>query len=294
MNILTFDIEEWYIEQAFHGARTEKYKEFDNYLNLILDTLDECQTKATFFCLGKVASDFPNVVKKIAAAGHEIGCHSNKHIWLTKMSKYEFVEDTRIAVDSLQQCIGEKVISYRAPAFSIGDKNPYAWEALVKAGIIRDASVFPAERDFGGYASFGYKEPVNLSYNGYQLHEFPITTTSFLGKEVAYSGGGYFRFFPLSFVRREMARQDYTMTYFHIGDLLPETSGIMSRKAYEEYFKENGSYPNRLKRYVKSNFGKKGAWGKLAKLIKSEEFVNLAKADELIDWEDSPRVIIEK
>lgn len=291
MNILTFDIEDWYIEQAFHGARTEKYKEFDNYLNLILDTLDGCQTKATFFCLGKMANDFPNVVKKIAAAGHEVGCHSNKHQWLNKMTREEAFADTRTAVDSLEQCIGKKIKSYRAPAFSIGESNKWAFEVLEECGIERDASVFPAARDFGGFPSFSHKTPTVIELpGGASIHEYPISTANIFGKEVAYSGGGYFRFFPLSFVRREMARQDYTMTYFHIGDLLPETSGIMSRQAYEEYFKENGSYKNRLKRYLKSNLGKKNALEKLIKLIRSTEFDNIEEADKMVDWGEAARL----
>ena len=290
MNILTFDIEEWYIEQAFHGARTEKYKEFDNYLNLILDTLDGCQTKATFFCLGKMASDFPDIVKKIAAVGHEVGCHSNKHQWLNKMTREEAFADTRTAVDSLEQCIGKKIKSYRAPAFSIGESNKWAFEVLAECGIERDASVFPAARDFGGFPSFCHKTPTVIELpGGASIHEYPISTANIFGKEVAYSGG-YFRFFPLSFVRREMARQDYTMTYFHIGDLLPETSGIMSRQAYEEYFKENGSYKNRLKRYLKSNLGKKNALEKLIKLIRSTEFDNIEEADKMVDWGEAARL----
>ena len=86
MKIVSFDIEEWYIEKKFNGNRAEKYIEYDKYLNAILDKLDACETKATFFCLGKIATDFPYVIKSISSRGHEIGCHSNEHLWLTKMS----------------------------------------------------------------------------------------------------------------------------------------------------------------------------------------------------------------
>ena len=86
MNILTFDIEEWYIEKKFNGGHREKYQEFDTYLKSILDVLDETSTKATFFCLGKIATDFPEVIKAIASKGHEVVCHSHEHLWLTKMT----------------------------------------------------------------------------------------------------------------------------------------------------------------------------------------------------------------
>lgn len=77
MNILTFDIEEWFLEKKNHSGRDFRYKEFDDYLAQVLDLLDEKSIKATFFCLGKVASGFPSNIRKIADKGYEIGCHSN-------------------------------------------------------------------------------------------------------------------------------------------------------------------------------------------------------------------------
>ena len=292
MNILTFDIEEWYIEKSFKGDRVERYAKFDAYLNSILNLLDATSTKATFFCVGKMAIEFPEVIRKIADQGHEIGCHSNVHTWLNKMNQVDVLEDTRIAVDSLEQLIGRKVLSYRAPAFSIGDNNKWTFDVLAECGIERDASVFPASRDFGGFSSFGYKEPVMIDYNGIKIKEFPICTASFLGKELAYSGGGYFRFFPLWFVKKELRKSSYSMCYFHIGDLLPESNGLMSKKDYEYYFKENGTLINRYKRYFKSNFGKKNAWEKLEKLIRTSNFINLENADKSIDWTNCHQKIL--
>lgn len=89
MNILTFDIEEWYIEKSYHGGRKEKYAEFDRILAQILDLLDKKNTKATFFCVGEMGVDFPEVIKRIANRGHEIACHSNRHFWLNKLSRDE-------------------------------------------------------------------------------------------------------------------------------------------------------------------------------------------------------------
>ena len=289
MNILTFDIEEWFLEKKNHGNREERMAMFDRYLGEILDLLDECNVQATFFCVGGMATDFPQVVRLIDTRGHEIGCHSFRHTWLNKMLPDEVLEDTHRAVDALEQCIGKKILSYRAPAFSIGESNPWAFEALARCGIKRDASIFPAARDFGGFPRFGHKTPVIIEREGITLKEFPIGTASLLCKELAYSGGGYFRFFPLWFVNREMKSSSYTMCYFHIGDLLPETTKVMSRSEYEEYFKENGSLMNRYKRYFKSNYGKKNAWNKLQKMIQTCGFVNLEIADKSIDWSKCPQ-----
>lgn len=292
MNILTFDIEEWYLRKMRYGDTYDKYDVLDSYLNQILDVLEERGMKGTFFCVGGMATDFPEVVRRIERKGHEIGCHSHRHTWINKMTYEEVKEDTRTAVDALQQCIGKKVKSYRAPAFSIGENNKWAFEILQECGIERDASVFPAKRDFGGFPQFGHKTPTMIVYNESRIKEFPICTTRLAGKELAYSGGGYFRFFPLGFIQKEMKRADYAMTYFHINDLVQEMNGVMTKEAYESYFKEPGTLLNRYKRYVKSNLGKKSAFDKLIKLINTTDFVNLDEADLQIDWNDQPLEIL--
>lgn len=287
MNLLTFDIEEWYCTK-----HQERYPVFDQYLDTILDKLDERQLKATFFCVGEMGRLFPNVIRKIFTRGHEVGCHSNVHTWLNKMTKAECREDTHSAVDSLEQCIGEKIISYRAPAFSISESNKWAFEILAENSIERDASIFPAARDFGGFKDFGQKEPCFVEYDGIKIKEFPVCTTKVFGKEMAYSGGGYFRFFPLAFVKKEMEKTPYSMCYFHIDDLIPETSRVMSKEAYEAYFMEPGTLKARYARCLKSNLGKKNAFGKMMKLIDTIEFMNLQQADEFLDWKTAPVVTL--
>ena len=200
-HILTLDIEEWYIEKVFHGGRLERYKLFDRTLDKTLQGLADNGITETFFCVGQMAKFFPEVIKKIADEEHEIGCHSNVHTWLNKMTPDECREDTRIAVDSLEQCIGKKVKSYRAPAFSLTSKNPWVFEILVENGIERDASVFPAKRDFGGFPEFASTTPAIVSYNGITIKEFPVNPVNILGRQIIYSGGGYFRFFPKIYVK---------------------------------------------------------------------------------------------
>ena len=284
MNILTFDIEEWYLNHQKGGSKI-KYDEYDCYLDAILNQLDERQERATFFCVGEMGRLFPEVIRKIQQRGHEIGCHSNIHTWLNKMTETECREDTHCAVDSLEQCIGNKVLSYCAPAFSIGESNKWVFEILAEEGIERDASIFPATRDFGGFRNFGQKSPCIVEYCGIKIKEFPICTTNLMGKELAYSGGGYFRFFPLGFIEKEIKKSTYAMCYFHIGDLVQESHGVMSKAAYESYFKEPGTVKARYDRYLKSNFGKKRAFPKMMKLIGSIDFINVEQAEEMIDWD---------
>ena len=291
MNILTFDIEEWALVDS-NCASDEKYAVYDIKLNNILDLLDKRGIKATFFCTGMMAKSFSCVVKKIHNRGHEIGCHSNIHNWLNKMTEIECREDTHCAIDSLEQCIGQKVYSYRAPAFSIGNLNKWAFEILVENGIERDASIFPIERDFGGFPGFAQDGPCVIKYNGIQIKEFPICTAKLLGKELVYSGGGYFRFFPLSFIEKEIKNSTYSICYFHIGDLVNETNRVLTRKEYEAYFKEPGSLVSRYKRYLKTNIGKKTAFKKLNLLIMDTDFMSVSQADSLIDWTSADSVIL--
>ena len=289
MNIITFDTEEWYIEKMYRGGRQEKYDTFDRLLNEILDLLDERHLKATFFCVGQLAPHFPKVIKLIQSRGHEIGCHSNAHQWLNKMTQEEVLNDTKTAVDSLEQLTGEKVKSYRAPAFSIGKNNAWSLEILAECGIERDASIFPTSRDFGGFADFASQEPTLVTINGKQIKEFPITTARIGGKDLAYSGGGYFRLFPYWFVQQQMRKASYTMTYFHINDLIADHK-FLTKEDYERYFKESGTLLNRTKRYIKSSLGTSQAFPKLQKLIRQNDFINLAEADKQIDWNTTPQI----
>ena len=290
MHILTLDIEEWYIEKMYHGGRKEHYKLFDSTLEETLQLLSDNGIKATFFCVGQMACHFPEVIKKIVNAGHEIGCHSNVHTWLDKMTPNECHEDTRIAVESLEQCIGQKVKSYRAPAFSITNKNPWVFEILVENGIERDASVFPAVRDFGGFPEFGSTIPAIVSYKEITLKEFPVCPVNILGWQIAYSGGGYFRFFPEIYIKRKMKNTKYVMMYFHISNLAETKTRFMSRKSYEEYFKETGSLYRRCKRYFKDNFAWGNTFNKFSLIIQGRDFTNLELADKSIEWQNLVKV----
>ena len=288
MNILSFDIEEWFIKKAYFGGHSDHYEAFDRYLGEILDLLDERQFQATFFVVGMMGKEFPHVVKRIQEHGHEIGCHSNVHAWLNKMSKDEVLEDTKQAIDNLEQCIGVKVKSYRAPAFSIGNDNRWTFDVLASCGIENDASVFPASIAFGGFPDFRYGQPVLIETPFGVIKEFPVAMTHLFGKTIAFSGGTYFRIFPLWLVDRQMKKNPYNICYFHIGDLIPSSRRFMSRREYEAYFKEPGTLMNRCKRHLKSNVGSKTAFERMCQLIRTREFLSIAQAQERINWTNCP------
>lgn len=285
MNILTFDIEEWYVEKVYGGGRAYRYHQFDETFSMVLDELERLNLKATFFCVGQLAVEFPSVIKTIVSKGHELGCHSNIHTWLDKMTPEELRNDTTEALKVLEDVSGQKVVSYRAPAFSITPKNKWAVNILAECGIKNDASIFPTNRDFGGYKDFPQDTPCIINNEGATLKEYPISLTSILGKQTAYSGGGYFRLLPYWLVRRIMNHRDYNICYFHLSDLIHRKHKMLNKDAYERYFKEPGTFKNRFVRYVKSSAGRGDVYGKLVKLLSDESFVNIRFADETIHWD---------
>lgn len=290
MNIITFDTEEWYIEKKYNGGRKEYYAKYYEYQKRILDLLDERGLKATFFCVGGLAREFPQIIREIDERGHEVGCHSDQHSWLTNYDREGVYKDTKVAIDSLEDVLGKKIVSYRAPAFSIGEANKWAFEVLAECGIERDASIFPASRDFGGFSGFPSKEPCLLKVGNQTIKEFPVCLTRMLGKEFAFSGGGYFRFFPLSFIKHEISKSEYVMCYFHIGDLLYRPYKMSSKQDFLDYYKVAPTFKNRFVRMSKSSIGTRGAFDKMKKLVSSSDFVHLENADQMIDW-NSVRVV---
>lgn len=292
MNILTFDIEEWALAKAGGYGTPERYAEYEALLSKILDLLEDRHISATFFCTGLMASSFPDVVKKIHIRGHEIGCHSYHHTRMDKLQYSEAKEDTRIAVDELEQCIGEKILCYRAPAFSICKTNKWMFEILAECGIQYDASIFPVLRDFGGFPDFVESHPCYIDYQGIRMKEFPVNTVSIFGKKIVISGGGYFRITPQFFIKRQIARSNYSICYFHINDFLQEISALKTKEEYEAVLKESGTLINRYKRFIKANIGKKSAWSKLENVVKITPFTSVLSSDKMIDWLKSPVVYL--
>lgn len=273
LNILTFDIEEWYHFDIFSTEDTWlKYPtRLELYLPKILDKLDEQQTKATFFCLGWIARTYPHVLKQIQERGHELACHSDKHFFVREMTPESFNEDLKTALDSIENAIGEKVVSFRAPAFSISEDATWAFEILAENGIENDCSIFPTTRSFGGFPSFGEGKPTLIDYKGCSIKEFPINTGTVLGKEFVFGGGGYFRLFPYKLIKKLMNESDYNMTYLHMRDF--------------DYEQPRFKHLSKM-RYFKSYYGIKNAYPKFERMLKDFKWVNLQEAVKEINWSE--------
>jgi len=273
MNILSIDLEEWFTYKYLSEDKKSQ-KRLEEYLDVILGLIEIEEIKATFFVLGSIARTHPSIIEKIANCGHEIGCHSDVHKWLTDFSPNQFEEDTKRAISSIENVTGKKVKSYRAPAFSITPSNKWAFEILKQYGIEYDCSIFPAGRDFGGFDNYEKDVPSIVSYNGIEMKELPMGIATILNKKIAYSGGGYFRLLPYSTIKKIISSRDYNMTYFHLRDFDVQQKRKMNL------------------RYFKNYYGINGSMDKFKILINDFEFINVENAARIIDWDTVPVVEI--
>lgn len=275
MNILTFDIEEWF--HLLDNESTKTTMEWANYesrihqnMERIFSVLDTVNTKASFFIVGWIAEKYPEVVNEICKRGYEIGSHTTFHQLVYEQNREEFFQDVNRSIKTLEDIAGKKVKMFRAPGFSITEENKWAFEVLYELGIEIDSSVFPTGRAHGGMPSYGVAEPSILKYNGIQLKEFPVNTHSFMRKEFIYSGGGYFRLIPYTLLKNWTAKDDYVMSYIHPRDLDPQQPIINELT---------------LSRKFKSYVGLKTAQTKLEKWLSDFEFTDIATANKEIDWD---------
>ena len=172
-------------------------------------------------------------------------------------------------IKSIEDLIGKKIISYRAPGFSLKEENKWVFDELIKQGITIDCSIFPAKRSHGGFSSFGVAEPCWVDIDGVRIKEFPINLMSILNQKLIFSGGGYFRALPLGILKKWFASSDYVMTYFHPRDFdakQPLIEGLSVARRFKSYY------------------GLKNAYGKLDEILKYQDFIDLKQADEMIDW----------
>lgn len=277
MNILTFDIEDWFhinFDKTFNNSNSwANYESRIEYnTNTILEILDRKEIKATFFCLGWVARKYPHIIKEIYSNGHDIGSHSDIHNLVSLQSPAEFDADLNRSLGSIESVTGDKVRIFRAPAFSINSFNSWAFEILIKYGIDIDCSTFPAKHEFGGSPEMFQKDPFFIEVGDKLIKEFPMSTHQLLGKSIVVSGGGYFRFFPYWIIQKLIESSNYNMTYFHPRDFDPMQPLL-----------DNLSMIRRIKSYT----GLKQSLTKFKRLLNDFSFVSITEADRIYNWSNS-------
>ncbi|HEX9931708.1 MAG TPA: polysaccharide deacetylase family protein [Allosphingosinicella sp.] len=223
LNKFTVDVEDW-----FHGIAPDpaRWSLFERRCgvgtNALLRLLEPSGTKGTFFVLGDVARHEPEVVRAIAAAGHEIGSHGMLHERVTELGPARFRADLRQSIDTIEQIAGSKVVSYRAPFFSVDPGQNWFFEILAEEGIRHDSSIFPARTP--NYGSPGASREPYDALPG--LREWPISVAPLGPCRLPFAGGGWFRMMPGALFRLLRARHRRLgipfIFYIHPYELDPE------------------------------------------------------------------------
>ena len=278
MIILTFDLEDWFhildcpqtkTEQEWKQYRPRIHANTDRLLSL----LDEKGRKATFFCLGWIAREFPGVIRSISDAGHDIASHSMMHQLVYTQSRNSFRSDVAQSISLLEDLTGKAVRAYRAPGFSITRDTLWAFDILHDLGITVDCSVFPLSHNHGGFPGLEVSGPFVLEQHGYRLKMFPMSYVKLGFKRLVVSGGGYFRLMPWYLISRFLRKEGYFMTYFHPKDFDPDQPKIPGLTAA---------------RHFKTYVGLKSSYGKLAKLLDEPGCCDLETALDRTDWKNVP------
>lgn len=276
MNILTFDIEDWYNHDDYtQDFAWEKFEvRIYEGVDKILEALSETGQKGTFMCVGWIGEHHPRIIRSIVDAGHHIGCHSYQHQLATRFIQKEFKEDTYKAKSILEDVSGQEVNTYRVPSFSFTKENMWCFDTLAQLGFKYDASVFPSHHEFGGLPDFP-AEPSIITTEFGIIKEFPVNLGKIGGREIVYSGGGYFRIMPFSLIKYLMAKEKYVMSYFHPSDFDPGQPKMPQLS---------------LMRQFKNRVALKGAYSKFKRFLHQYNFINIEEADNIIDWNKVQRI----
>jgi polysaccharide deacetylase family protein (PEP-CTERM system associated) len=243
-NALSIDVEDYFQVSALapHIARSQWESmpcRVERNVERILELLHESGSRATFFTLGWIAERHPALVRRIVAGGHELASHGYAHLRATDQNPAEFLADIVQAKALLEGIAGVPVRGYRAPSFSIGKRNLWAFDCIAEAGYAYSSSVYPVRHDHYGMPDaprFAY--PVRKG-----LLEVPISTASVLGANLPAGGGGYFRLLPYRMSRlllRQVNRRDGrpAVFYFHPWELdpgQPRIRGTTLRTRFRHY-----------------------------------------------------------
>ncbi len=210
VNAMSVDVEEYFHASALapvapRAAWETLPSRVEPTTRQLLDAFAARDVRATFFVLGWVADRHPDLVRAIAAAGHEVASHGYWHEIVYSLTPDAFRDDVRRSKQVLEDLTGREVAGYRAPSFSITRQSLWALDVLVEEGYRYDASVFPVRHDRYGIPD-APRHAYALDRAAGPLAEVPPSTIRLLGQNLAVAGGGYFRLLPYGWTRAGIAR----------------------------------------------------------------------------------------
>ena len=244
VNALTIDVEDYFQVSAFAPfiARSEwpqRECRVEGNVERILAMLGKHETKATFFTLGWIAERYPQLVRDIVAQGHELASHGYGHQRASDLSEADFFDDIDGAKKLLEDIGGVAVQGYRAPSFSIGRTNLWAFDSLARAGYRYSSSIYPIRHDH-----YGMPDAPRFAHEARAgVLEIPVTTLRMGGRNFPSSGGGYFRLLPYALSRwmlRQVNARDGqpAIFYFHPWEIdadQPRVAGIDAKTRFRHY-----------------------------------------------------------
>jgi polysaccharide deacetylase family protein (PEP-CTERM system associated) len=243
-NALTIDVEDYFQVSAFapYIPRSDwdsRECRVERNVDRILALLAERDVKATFFTLGWVAERYPQLVRRIVAGGHELASHGYGHERASDLDRRAFHDDVARAKHLLEDIAGQAVKGYRAPSFSIGTRNLWAFDTLAQAGYTYSSSIYPIRHDH-----YGMPDSPRFAYRlASGLLEIPVTTLRMASRNLPSSGGGYFRLLPYSLSRWMLRRintvdRESAIFYFHPWEIdpgQPRIPGIDLKTRFRHY-----------------------------------------------------------
>jgi polysaccharide deacetylase family protein (PEP-CTERM system associated) len=261
LHAISVDIEDWY--QSTIDAAAELSDRFRHSTQLVLEALAAHGVKGTFFVLALAAEKAPEVVRDIAAAGHEVQSHGYGHVEVFKLTEEEFRQDLLRAKGVLEDLLGTPIIGFRAPSFSIDERTPWAFDVLAETGHRYDSSIFPIRMSRYGIDGYPPEPRAVETPRGHRLVEAPIACFDWLGKRRPAGGGGYFRLLPYWVIRKGFRQLD------HVG-----RPGVIYFHPYEYDPQEMSAYREKvsLKQRLHQGLGRKGFAGKVNRLMRDFRF----------------------
>lgn len=243
-NALTVDVEDYFQVSAMapHIARDSWDAQpcrVERNVQRLLNLFAHHRAHATFFTLGWIAERYPQLVRDIVAGGHELASHGYGHQRASDQSRPDFAQDVQRAKALLEEIGGQPVRGYRAPSFSIGHVNPWAFDALLEAGYKYSSSVYPVQHDH-----YGMPDAPRFPYQSRPgLMEIPITTTRVMGRNLPAGGGGYFRLAPYKLSRWALRRVNTidrcpAIFYMHPWEIdpgQPRVAGVGLKTRFRHY-----------------------------------------------------------
>jgi len=260
VNAMSVDVEDYFQVQALSGAFNRESwdrqpsRVADN-THRLLDLFAAKGIKATFFTLGWVAERNTSLVRRMVDEGHELASHGSDHRRADDQNRDQFRADVRASKARLEDIGGAPVRGYRAPTFSIGSRNLWAFDVLDEEGYAYSSSVYPVKRDY-----YGLPTAPRFAFHpraGRTITEYPMTTVRLAGRNIPGGGGGFFRLLPFALSRAAIARVNAadrlpSIFYLHPWEIDPEqprVHGLPLKSRFRHYVNLGRTY-DRLTRLL--------------------------------------------